>query len=464
VIVVVGMSHRTAPIEIREQLAITEDDLPGLLEQLTACSAIGEAVLVSTCNRVEAIVAPRSAAKIDLEAASEQAKAVFLARAPRAAQHVYAHVGGPAIRHVFRVAASLDSLVVGEAQILGQLKSAFETARKLGTVGPTLNRGIARAIRAAKLVRTQTAIGSGQVSVPSVAADLAHQIFGDLRGHTVVLVGSGEMAESVARLLRGDGARLIVVGRTFERARELAERVAAEARAWSELAATLVEADIVVTSTSAPTHVVSYEQVAKLRRSRRGRSLFFIDLAVPRDVDPRIGELDETFLYNIDDFSRLVAESLSSRQKEAEYAEELVLREVASYERWAESEQATPTIVALRRRLRSILQAELERSLRGKLKHLGPPEREALIKMLDAALNKMLHVPTIRLRELATTAGEAYADELLATALSELFGLDDPDGDARSESDAAELSPEEPSGENDVPHNGYQLDRSGEQR
>jgi glutamyl-tRNA reductase len=434
-IAVVGLSHRTAPIAVREKLAIPSEDVPAVLAQLLACPAIAEAMLISTCNRVEVVVAARAGKKADLRAVAEQAKGVLLTRAPNAGAHLYAHAGQDAVKHVFRVAASLDSLVVGESQILGQVKEAFEIARKAGTVGPALNRGVARAIHTAKLVRTQTAIGTGQVSVPTVAVDLAAQIFGDLRGHTVVLVGAGEMAENVARLLRGAGAALFVVGRTFERARELAERVDAEPRAWSELAATLVKADVVITSTSAPTHVISYEDVAKLRRSRRGRSLFFIDLAVPRDVEPRVDSLDGTFLYNIDDFSRIVAESLSSRQKEAARAEELVLHEVEGYGRWAESELATPTIVALRRRFGGTLQAELDRSLKGKLKHLGEDDRAALNKMMEAALNKMLHLPTVRLRELATNLGEGYANEELLTALRELFALDSVELGSQSESD-----------------------------
>lgn len=447
-IAVVGLSHRTAPIAVREQLAISRDDVPVLLQELLACPAIAEALLVSTCNRVEIVAAARAGKRGDVREVAEQAKSVLLARAPHASAHLYAHCGQDAVKHVFRVAASLDSLVVGESQILGQVKEAFEIARKVGTVGPALNRGIARAIHTAKLVRTQTAIGTGQVSVPSVAVDLALQIFGDLRGHTVVLVGSGEMAENVARLLRGAGASLLVVGRTFERARELAERVEAEPRAWSDLAATLVKADVVITSTSAPTHVINYEQVAGLRRSRRGRSLFFIDLAVPRDVDPKVESLDGTFLYNIDDFSRLVAESLSSRQKEAARAEELVLREVEGYGRWAESELATPTIVALRKRLGGTLRAELDRSLKGKLKHLGEEERAALNKMVEAALNKMLHLPTVRLRELASNLGESYANEEALTALRELFALESvehgsqpPEADVQSDATATEPFP-----------------------
>ena len=441
-IVVVGLSHRTAPIAVRETLAMSESDVPALLAQLIARPTIAEALCISTCNRVEVVVASRAADRVDLDALARDVKDVLLERAPAAAPHVYTHAGNQAVRHLFRVSASLDSLVVGESQILGQVKEAFEVARKAGSVGPALHRAMSRAIHTAKRVRTQTAIGTGQVSVPTVAVDLARQIFGDLRGHTVMLVGAGEMAESVARLLQGAGARLIVIGRTFERAAELAERVQAEPRPWTELAATLVEADVVITSTSAPGHVIEYEHVAKLRRSRRGRSLFFIDLAVPRDVSPRIGELDGAFLYNIDDFSRLVAESLSSRKKEADSAEQLVLREVEAFERWAESEQATPTIVALRKGMRAVLQAELERSLRGKLKHLGPDEREALNKMLDAAVNKLLHQPTMRLRASASGGGAGYADEDLASALRELFGLDEQSAATNAEVEA-ELNEED---------------------
>jgi glutamyl-tRNA reductase len=461
-IVVVGLSHRTAPIAVRELLAISETDVPGLLSQLVACPSIQEALCVSTCNRVEVVVASRASSRVDLDELARDVKDILLQRAPNAGPYLYAHAGSQAVRHLFRVSASLDSLVVGESQILGQVKDAFERARKAGCVGPALHRAMSRAIHTAKRVRTQTSIGTGQVSVPTVAADLAKQIFGDLRGHTVVLVGSGEMAESVARLLQGAGGRLIVIGRTFERAAELAGRVQAEPRAWNELTATLVEADVVITSTSAPGHVIEYEQVVGLRRSRRGRSLFFIDLAVPRDVSPRIEELDGTFLYNIDDFSRLVAESMSSRQKEAESAEQLVLREVEAFERWAESEQATPTIVALRRRMRGVLEAELERSLRGRLKHLGPEEREALNKMVDAAVNKLLHVPTMRLRALATSTGASYPDEDLTSALRELFALDEASGTSANPEADAELAEDEEFAELERERYPSESTRSGE--
>ena len=285
-------------------------------------------------------------------------------------------------------------MVVGEPQILGQVKEAYDLAREIGTTGGVLNRVIPRAIKSAKRVRSETTIGAGLVSVPSVAVDLAKQIFGDLSQHTAALIGSGDMGETVARLLlKQAGARLIVVGRNAPSAcSEIAADDAAASRGPSPSSTRRsVEADIVVTTTSAPGFIVDRERVHKLRRARKGRNLFFIDLAVPRDVDPLVGKLDSVFLYNVDDLSNVVAESLNSRRKEAERAEEIVAEEAANYERWAEAEQVTPTIVLLRERFRSVLEAEVEKSLGGKLRQLGVAEREGLVVMVEAALNKMLH-------------------------------------------------------------------------
>ncbi len=261
------------------------------------------------------------------------------------------------------------------------------------------------------------------MSVPSVAVDLTRQIFGDLSQHTAVLVGSGEMGETVARHLCQAGVRLIVVGRNAERVHAIATTLHGEPRGLSELDRTLVEADVVVTTTSAPGYIVTAEQVHRRRKARKGRSLFFIDLAVPRDVDPAVGELDSVFLYNIDDLSNVVAESFQSRRREAERAEAIVVEETASYERWAEAEQVTPTIVALRERLRSVLEAEVHRSLGGKLRHLGSSDRDALLVMVEAALNKMLHPATVRLRRLATDPDSRGDLEQAITALNDLFAL-----------------------------------------
>jgi glutamyl-tRNA reductase len=233
------------------------------------------------------------------------------------------------------------------------------------------------------------------------------------------------MAEAVARLLKVAGASIVVVGRTSSRAEELAQAVGGSARPWTDLKQSLIEADVVVTSTSAPHHVIDYDMVNAARRARRGKNQFFIDLAVPRDVDPRVEELDGEFLYNIDDLSKVVSETLSTRSREAASAEAIVGREAEGYDRWADAEQATPTIVALRARLSAALEEEMNRSLRGKLKHLGPEDRAALGKMLEAAINRLLHQPTIRLRQAALErASEMLSLDQLASAISELFAFD----------------------------------------
>ena len=439
-IVVVGLSHRTAPIAVREKLVLNADGLPEFLRQLVLHPEVGEALLVSTCNRVELVAAGRTGFDADLNKVAEACVAALAAHAPGIAPHLYAHVGGAAVRHLFRVAASLDSMVLGEPQILGQVKDAYEVARHAGTVGSVLHRTLPRAIRAAKRVRTETQIGSGQVSVPSVAVDLTRQIFGDLTGHRALLVGSGEMAEAVARLLKAGGASIVVVGRTLSKAQELASAVGGTARPWEELQQSLVEADVVVTSTSAPHYVIEYDMVSAARRARRGRNQFFIDLAVPRDVDPRIDQLDGEFLYNIDDLSKVVSESLSTRSREAASAEAIVGREAEGYDRWADAEQATPTIVALRARLSAALEEELSRSLRGRLKHLPAEDRQALLKMLEAAVNRLLHQPTIRLRQAALErSSDTLSLEQLSAAISELFSFD-AEGESQSALDS--LPPE----------------------
>jgi glutamyl-tRNA reductase len=424
VISVVGLSHRTAPIQVREKLALPADELPDLLRNLVQEAQVGEALIVSTCNRVELVAAPRAAGEPDLERVAEICARALAARAPAVAPYLYRYSGGAAVRHLFRVAASLDSLVLGEPQILGQVKDAYELARHAGTIGSILHRTLPRALRAAKRVRTETSIGSGQVSVPSVALDLTRQIFGELGRRSVLLVGSGEMAETVAKLLRGAGAKIVVVGRTRERVDELARGVGGQGRTWSELRATLCEADVVITSTSAPGFVIERDMVSHARRSRRGESQFYVDLAVPRDVDPRVESIEGVFLYNVDDLSRVVEGTLSSRSREAERAEAIVQSEAQGYDRWADAEQATPTIVALRARLRAALEAELSRSLRGRLKHLGGEERAALSVMLEASLNRVLHGPTVRLRQVAVERqNEGLSFEELRAALDELFAL-----------------------------------------
>ena len=433
----VGLSHKTAPIELRERFALPADQVPDFLRRLKQRPEVAEAVLISTCNRVELIAAGPPG--VDPADVARVCGKEIAAIAPDKQAKLYALLGKDAVRHLFNVASSLDSLVLGEPQILGQVKAAYDLARDAGSVGARLHRTLSRALRTAKLVRSQTAIGAGQVSVPSVAVELAGQIFGTLGDRVALLVGSGEMAETVARLLQQAGARILVIGRTREKVDALAVAVGGEGRSMSDLTATLAEVDVVITSTSAPGYVIDRDPVARARRSRRGRSQFYIDLAVPRDVDPAIEDLDGVFLYNVDDFSRIVAQSLETRTREAERAQAIIEAEARDFDRWVEGEQATPTVVALRRRIRGALRVEVERSLRGRLKHLGEAEREALATMVDAAVNRLLHEPTMRLREAATgDATDIAGFPELASALERLFSLnqrldDEPMADDESD-------------------------------
>jgi glutamyl-tRNA reductase len=418
VIVVVGLSHKTAPIAVRERLAVSKDELPRLLDQLVATEAVREAVVLSTCNRVEIFAAPTIGKPLETTRNFVTSKLVTLG-GEVARSHLQVKEGPDAIRHLFRVASSLDSLVVGEPQILGQLKDAIDVAREAKTLGQTLGKAMLRAIRVGKRVRHETAIGAGQVSVSSVSVDLAQEIFGDLAGRKAALVGAGEMAEAAARLLAKAGAKIVVLNRSPARANLLAQDVGGEPRPMTDLEKTLVEVDIAIASTSSPTHVITTDLVKRVRKSRRGRSLFLIDIAVPRDIDPAVNELDGVYLYDVDDLSRIVAESLQGRAVEAVRAEAIVSEEAVAFEQWTLERELTPTISKMFARTRGVLASELERSLSGRLKHLGPAEKEALVVMIGAATNKLLHGPARRLRELA---GDARAD-VYVEAVQDLFEL-----------------------------------------
>lgn len=421
-IVIVGLSHHTASIEIREQAALAEEAARELATELREHDQVAEVFVISTCNRVEIIASSAADDEASVEQCSAACRAALLQRAPQASSALYTHAGEPAVRHLFRVAASLDSLVVGEAQILGQLKQGFEFGKQASTVGSTLHQLFSRAARGAKRVRTETTIGTGQVSVPSIAMELAGQIFGDLAGRKAALIGAGEMGQSVARLLRDAGARLTVVGRSADKVQALAGKMGGEARLMDELEAVLSEADIVVSSTSAMRPVVTPAHLARRKKARRGANLFFIDLAVPRDVAPEVGELDGVFLYDVDDLAQVAAESAGSRKTAAKHAEQIVEESVLDWARRQNAQTVTPTIKALRAKMRRGLEEELRRSLRGRLRGLDEEQQSALAKMLDAGLNRILHGPVTRLRAEATRRDGLSAEDL-AALLSELFEL-----------------------------------------
>ncbi|MCA9619169.1 MAG: glutamyl-tRNA reductase [Myxococcales bacterium] len=416
---VVGLSHRSAPIEVRERIAIQPATVGETLERLMSLPSITEAVVLSTCNRVEIYAAPHPehGAK---EAASQIVRMLSELGGREVVPHLGSANGSDAVRHLFRVASSLDSLVVGEPQILGQLKDAIRFASEAKTIGPHLNDAMRSALQVAKRVRTDTAIGEGQVSVPSVAVDLARQIFEELDGHTAVLVGAGEMAESAAKLLARAGAKIVVVNRSAERAEDLATAVGGRPAPWSDLDQMLVTADIVVASTASREPVITKKQIKGIRRERRGRSLFLIDIAVPRDIEPTVNDLDNVYLYDIDDLSHVVAQTLEGRKQEAERAEQLVAKETQAFEQRQSQLAMKPIIVALRQRTQATLTGELSRSFKGRLKHLTEDDRRALEKMVDAAVNKLLHAPSKQLKQLATSPRSAE----MAHLLCQLFELE----------------------------------------
>ncbi len=419
---VVGLSHHTAPIEVRERIALDRAKVEQLLAQLAAQPEVTEALILSTCNRVEVVACGGMGTQADL--LSRCVERQLGVHCEGLGPHLYHHHGAKGLEHLFRVAASLDSLVVGEPQILGQLKKALELATETGTVGPLLRRITTHAVRAAKRVRSETALGIGQVSVPSVAVDLTRRIFGELQGRKAALLGLGEMGQLVAKQLGAEGASLVALGRNPEKVRAIAADLQAEPRSLDELEQTLREVDVLIAMTGSHDYVVTRAMVRVLLRARRGRSLFFVDLSVPRNIEPSVNELEDVFLYNVDDLSQIVKQTKSSRQGEAQRAEAIVREETLNFERAASAEQVTPTIVAMRKTLREVLRSEQERSRRTKLRHLSEEDHQAVERMLDAAVNKILHAPTMRLREAASNPDDSAQLDAMVEALADLFELD----------------------------------------
>jgi glutamyl-tRNA reductase len=410
------VSFRTAPLSLRERLAVGEDRVAQDLEALMKNAGLKEGVLLSTCNRVELIATADSP-----EHAVEGTVGYFNHRASpeRIDPCVYRHYGRDAARHLFRVACGLDSMVLGEPQILGQVKDAFAAAQLAGTVGGFLSRSFERGFSVAKRVRTETALAAGNVSVSSIACDLAEKIFGDLAGRRVLLVGAGKMSEVAARSLTARGAQLFVVNRSPERAEALAAACGGTPRPLEALATELAEADVVISSTSKRDYVITYELMQGVCKMRRFRPLFIIDIAVPRDVDPRVDSLRNVFLYDMDDLQKVSRENLAARERAVIDAERLIDEELDELERWARSIELTPTIVALRERVRGLLRAELEKTL-PKLS-LPDSERKKLEAMTEAMANKVLHGPLTELKQSQASTDGAT----LLEAVQKLFRLNE---------------------------------------
>jgi glutamyl-tRNA reductase len=448
VIVVVGLSHRTAPVEVRERFAATSEATPALLARLRARAELAEAMFLGTCNRVEVVAMAHGDAGVESALGAirdELARHGGAASGEAIGAYLYDKRGDEAVRHVFRVAASLDSMVLGEPQILGQVKDAYDAALAAGAMRGQLARCVSRAFSVAKRVRTETALGAGTVSISSVAVDMARRIFGDLGEHAVLLLGAGEMAEAAARSL-GKGARAVrICNRSFDRAAHLAAEMKASAVPWDGLEAELVQADVVVASTASPRPVVTSEMARRVMKARRGRTLFFVDIAVPRNVDPAVHAIDNVYVYDVDDLEREVGRGMKARHAEVEAAEKIVAEELGQFLVWTRGLEVQPTVVAMRTKARAVFLSELERTLGGRLKHLTEGDRAALTQMVETAVNKLLHTPTTRLK--ARTAEGADAGEL-ASAVRYLFDLQEvgtaPSKDVRpTEADEASAKPEE---------------------
>jgi len=417
-LLLVGMNHRTAPVEVRERMNIPETRLGAAVADLVHREGVLEALILSTCNRVEAVVSARedmNAEPVLRQFLTDYHHCDLAAYEP----YLYWHRQQEVVHHLFRVASSLDSMLVGEPQILGQIKRAYAHAREAGALHGPLNEIASQAFAVAKKVRRDTAIGSAAVSVSYAAVELAKKIFGNLAGKTIFVIGAGKMSELAAKHLLSSGASTILVtNRTFERAVELAEAFHGTAIHIEELLDHVSKADIVISSTGAPHFVLQKEQVATLLAARKNRPMFFVDIAVPRDIDPAVNELDNAFVYDIDDLEQVVDANKKQREREAVWAEEIVREEAQKMMKRLASREVVPTIVALEGRLNRIREMELERQ-HGRLQNLTPEQREALDALTRGIVNKILHGPITELKSGAGQPGHSTLVELIR----KMFGV-----------------------------------------
>ena len=413
-----GVSHRTAPVDVRERLDFSSRDLGAAVEALASRPSARESVVLSTCNRSEIYLASDNVPDARTDVVS------FLSEyhqvpADRFVPHVFEREDGDVVRHLFRVAAGLDSLVVGEPQILGQVKDAFSAASNRHCCGPLLTKLFHSSFAVGKRVRTETALGEGAVSVGFAAVQLARKIFGKLTGRQVLVIGAGEMGKLTAQHLRAQGVgQIVITSRTHARAEEIALAVDGVAAPWSELLNVLAPADIVIASTGSQVPILSRAQIEAVMGRRRRDPLFIIDIAVPRDVDQAAGDLEQVFLYNVDDLQAIVKENMTRRGAEIHDAEHIVVEEVARFLAWHRSRGAVATIVALRQRFDAIRKSELQR-LDGKLSGLGPDARAKVDEVTRLIVEKLLHEPTEQLKALPDEDAQVAYTE----AVNRLFGL-----------------------------------------
>jgi glutamyl-tRNA reductase len=417
-IILIGINHKTAPVELRECIAFSGDESIIALQTLRRQPDINEVLLFSTCNRVELLFVT------DDKTRTISATKDFIAEYNKIPLEqfddaLYIHEGNEAVRHVFRVASSLDSMMVGEPQILGQIKEAYRMATEVKSSGVILNRLLHRTFSVAKRIRTETGIGDHAVSISYAAVELGRKIFGNLAGKSVLLVGAGEMAElAVEHLIRNKASEIHVANRTFENGVELAKKFNGKPIRFEEITTFLESADIIISSTGSPEFVITRDQVKSVIRKRRNRPIFFIDIAVPRDIDPRVNRLTNSYVYDIDDLQGVVDDNIEDRQQEAIKGERIIDEAVIGYRQWYDSLEVVPTIIALRKKMESIAAAEIKKTLNSN--NIPTDSVTAIQKMTGSLINKILHDPTIFLKK----DGMAEDKALYIDVVRKLFKLD----------------------------------------
>jgi len=418
-ITIIGLNHKTAPIAVRERIFTDCSEEKNLLSQLMMIAGVQEAMFISTCNRIEIV------ACIDGQPQTIRTLSDFLVKKSGFAleeleNSLYVHRNENAVRHLFRVASSLDSLVLGEAQILGQMKDAYRQALVANSVGAKLNRLSHRAFRAAKRVRTETAIAANPVSVSYAAVELAKKIFGSLTGKKILLIGAGEMSELAGTHLIGNGAEgIMIANRSSAQAMMLAEKFHGSAVPFAAIPEKLALADIVISSTGAPRYIVSADLIKQTMQQRKNRLLFLIDIAMPRDIDPDAGGIENVYLYNIDNLQDIVDSNMKVRRQEALKAELIVEEEVNKYTDWIKELDAVPTIVSLKTKAQDIVQSELDKA-ESWLHNLKPAERQKVEALINSIVNKVLHNPVTVLKEESSEFDSAN----IVALVRRLFQLD----------------------------------------
>ena len=418
-LILIGMNHKTAPLEIRERLSLACGDSINPLIEIMNIPQIKEAIYLSTCNRVEVL-----AHAVDEESAVEKLKSFIFNHGNLSpddmARCLYLYYNHDAVRHLFRVASSIDSMVMGEPQILGQVKDAYRTAVEHNASGIMLNKIIHHAFRTAKRVRTETGIAGNAVSVSFAAVELAKKIFGNLKGKTILLIGAGEMSELAAKHLINYGVeKIFITNRTYARAVQMADNFHGTAVDFEKLQEKIHDVDMIISSTGAPGYVIDVSMITASLRRRKNRLLFLIDIAVPRDIDPAVGEIDNVYLYNIDNLQDIVDGNLQIRKKEAEKAEAIIDEEVTNYREWYNTLEVVPTIVSLREKMEGIIRGELAKS-GAWMENLTEEERKNIEGLANSIINKILHDPITGLKEESRENGALP----YIAAIRRLFGLD----------------------------------------